>query len=88
MRIASTIIINHVLWWQMHSLADSAGDMLRQSSSQQSAVPGVRIGFTTSRGMKPENSRSGDTGEKTHFRPKRSVFRVSEEAPFPIAIEF
>ena len=46
MRIAITIIINHVLWWHIHSLADSSGDMLRQSASQ-SAVPGVRIGFTT-----------------------------------------
>jgi hypothetical protein len=44
-RIAITIIINHLLWWQTHSLADSAGDMLRQSASQ-SAVLGVRIGFT------------------------------------------
>ena len=46
MRITITIIINHVLWWQIHSLADSAGDVLRRSASQ-SAVLGLRIGFTT-----------------------------------------
>ena len=40
MRIAITIIINHVLSWQIRSLADSAGDLMLRQPNSQAAVPG------------------------------------------------